>query len=82
MFYNGPETIVFGHSVFDRPLISDKVVGIDGGAVFGRTLHAYIMPEKRVVTVDGNVDFGKGRRGAQNEVVKLYRIHGDVHTFS
>jgi len=82
VFYNGPETIVFGHSVLDRPLISDKVVGIDGGAVFGRKLHAYIMPEKRVVTVDCTNDFGKGRRGVQNETIKLYRVHGEVHTFS
>lgn len=81
-FWNGPETVVFGHSVLDQPLVTDKVVGIDGGAVFGRQLHAYILPEKRIVTVDGCKDFGKGRRGTQNRSILTFNVHGSVNTYS
>lgn len=80
--WDGPETVVFGHSVLDKPLITDNVVGIDGGAVFGHQLHAYVLPEKKVVTVDASQDFGKGRRATQASKVKLFRVHGDVNTYS
>lgn len=81
-FWDGPERIVFGHSVLDRPLITDKVVGIDGGAVFGRQLHAYVLPEGRIVTVDGSRDFGKGRRGTQARSILTFNVHGNVCTYS
>lgn len=81
-FWRGPETVVFGHSVLDKPLITDKVVGIDGGGVFGRQLHAYVLPERKIVTIDCPIDYGKGRRGTQNSNIKLFPVHGDVSTFS
>jgi len=88
-FWNGTEQIVFGHSVLTKPLITDKVVGIDGGAVFGRQLYAYIMPERRIVTVQGTKDWGRGRRGQPTEEesirghkIHTYPIHGDVSTYS
>ena len=80
--WNGPEQIVFGHSVLDRPLITDKVAGIDGGAVFGRQLHAYVLPERRIVSLTARDDYGKGRRGTQSGNIKVYPIHGDVSTYS
>lgn len=81
-FYTGPEFVVFGHSVLDRPLITDKVAGIDGGAVFGRDLHALILDTMQVVTVHATKDFGKGRRGTQNREIKSFLIHDGVSTFS
>lgn len=81
-FWKGTETIVFGHSVLDRPLITDKVVGIDGGAVFGRQLHAYVLPEKQIVTVDAVKDFGKGSRGRGNDSILTYLVHDGVSTYS
>lgn len=85
-FWDGSETIVFGHSVLDKPLITDKVIGIDGGAVFGRKLHAYVLPEKRIVTVDGSKDYGKGHRGLQlqgkERKIHTYLVHNDVSAFS
>jgi len=88
-FWQGPETIVFGHSVLDKPLITEHAIGIDGGAVFGRQLHAYVLPEKQIVTVDATTDFGKGRRGQPSEEealrgnkIRKFLIHGDVSTFS
>lgn len=83
-FWDGPEFIVFGHSVMDRPLFTDKVAGIDGGAVFGRDLHALVMEgdKKEIVTVRGQADYGKGRRGADNKSIMTYEIHPGVCTFS
>jgi hypothetical protein len=81
-FWDGPETIVFGHSVLSRPLITEKAVGIDGGAVFGRQLHAYVLPEKQIVTVNASYDYGKGRRGREASVIRSYAIYEDIVTFS
>jgi hypothetical protein len=82
-FWNGPEFIIFGHSVLDRPLITDKVAGIDGGCCFGRDLNAFILDTREVVTVSGAADFGKGRRGrGHGPDIKSYPIHGEIRTFS
>jgi hypothetical protein len=81
-FWDGPETVVFGHSVLTRPLVTDKVVGIDGGAVFGYDLHAYILPEKRIGSVKAAKDYGGGRRGNRPDSIQTFLIHGDVATYS
>lgn len=81
-FWDGPETLVFGHSVLDKPLITPKAVGIDLGAVFGRQLCAYVLPEKKLVTVDGEYDHGKGRRGREGSNIQTFEIHDDVRTYS
>lgn len=80
--YNGPERVIFGHSVFDKPLLTDKLAGIDGGACFGRSLHAIVLPDWKIVSVDAPTDFGKGSRGREGRRIKLFNIHGDVNTFS
>jgi serine/threonine protein phosphatase 1 len=81
-FWDGPEQIVFGHSVFDKPLVTDKVVGIDGGACFGMQLHAYVLPDRQIISVQAKADFGKGSRGTQKSSIKSFLIHGDVRTYS
>jgi hypothetical protein len=81
-FWDGPERIIFGHSVFDKPLVTEKAVGIDGGACFGRQLHALILPEWEIVSVAGKHDHGKGSRGRSNEKIKMILVHGDVSTYS
>src|SRR5579885_968319 len=52
-FWNGPERIAFGHSVLNKPLITDKVLGLDGGACFGLELWAYVLPDNQLVSVKG-----------------------------
>jgi hypothetical protein len=54
-FWNGPELVVFGHSVFDRPLVTEHLAGIDGGAVFGMKLHAFVLPERTMFQRSANV---------------------------
>lgn len=50
-WWDGEERIVFGHSVLNMPLETDKAVGIDGGCVFGLELWAYVLPEMKVYRV-------------------------------
>lgn len=81
-FWNGPEKLVFGHSVFDKPLIAENAIGIDGGAVFGLNLHALILPTFEIVTVSGKADYGKNSRGNSPSRIKKFVVHDDVSTFS
>lgn len=45
--------VVFGHTVFPKPLIQKNKIGIDTGAVYGKTLTALLLPEKKFITVPG-----------------------------
>ena len=81
-FWDGPERIIFGHSVLDKPLLTDKVCGIDGGACFGRFLHAVILPQWEIVSVEAKIDHGKGSRGRTGDPIRTYAVHGDVCSFS
>jgi len=73
-FWNGPEKVIFGHSVLNKPLVTEFAVGIDGGACFGLELWAYILPEGEVVSV-------KGKTSHANRDRTLHIIHDDVGTY-
>lgn len=81
-FWDGPERIIFGHSVLDKPLLTDKVCGIDGGCCFGHKLHAVILPDWEIVSVEAEGDYGKGSRGRSGEPIKKFVVHNDICTFS
>jgi hypothetical protein len=74
--WRGPERVIFGHTVVDKPLFLPHAVGIDTGCVFGGTLTALVLPEWAIVSVPSKQPKREGRAGAK------YRIHGDVHAFS
>lgn len=75
-FWQGPERIIFGHSVLDRPLVTEWAVGLDTGAVFGRGLTALVLPEWKLVTVP-TADFSGGRK-----TVAAYDVQAGVKAFS
>ena len=88
-FWTGPETIIFGHSVTNKPLVLPHAIGIDGGAVFGRKLWALELPSMQIHELEAKKDYGKGVRGRPSEEevlrghkIQLYPIHGDVSSFS
>ncbi len=74
--WRGPERLIFGHSVLDRPLVSEWAVGIDTGAVFGHGLTAVVLPEWKLVTLP-SPDFSRGRK-----TVATYAIQDGVKAFS
>jgi Calcineurin-like phosphoesterase len=80
--WNGPERLVFGHSVLNKPLVTPWVVGVDGGVCFGRWLHALVLPEWEIVSVKGARDYGVGKRGRTSNKATLFTVHGDVQTYS
>jgi len=48
--WKGPERIIFGHTVFDAPLVTEYAVGIDTGCVYGRSLTAVVLPTWELVS--------------------------------
>lgn len=76
-YWNGPERIIFGHSVLDKPLLTDKVCGIDGGSCFGGQLHAVILPSWEIVSVQGSANYGTRR-----DTIAAFHIQGDVKAYS
>lgn len=75
-FWRGPERLIFGHSVLDRPLMTPWAVGIDTGAVFGHGLTAVVLPEWRLVTLP-SPDFSGGRK-----TVASYDVQDGVKAYS
>lgn len=75
--WDGPERVFFGHSVLNKPLVTDRVVGLDGGACFGKELWAYIAPDNRVVSVKGRASRKDDNRGRE-----LILVHGGVGAYS
>jgi diadenosine tetraphosphatase ApaH/serine/threonine PP2A family protein phosphatase len=49
--YQGDAVVVFGHWVFETPLIRKNAIGIDTGCVYGGKLTAVVLPEERLVSV-------------------------------
>ncbi len=59
--YHGTKTIVFGHT--PTPILhkdknnhspyfgENRIIGIDGGAVFGGQLHCLVLPSKQIISV-------------------------------
>lgn len=44
--YQGPKTVVFGHTPLETPLVADCRIGIDTGAVYGNLLTAVELPAR------------------------------------
>jgi serine/threonine protein phosphatase 1 len=75
-FWQGPERIVFGHTVLDRPLVTPWAVGLDTGAVFGHGLTALVLPDWELVTIS-TVDLTGGRK-----TLATYDVQAGVKTYS
>jgi hypothetical protein len=75
-FWKGPERIIFGHTVVDKPLVTEWAVGIDTGCVYGRSLTAVVLPDWKLVSVPARDCYRGGK-----EVARL-PLHGDVNCYS
>lgn len=74
--WRGPERLIFGHTVFEQPLVTEHAVGIDTGAVYGRSLTALVLPGWELVSVPAR------RRYLGGKDVATYAVHGDARVFS
>lgn len=68
-FWTGPERIVFGHSVLTEPLVTDKVVGLDGGGCFGLELWALVLPDNVIVRHKCLIEGRKDRRPPSHHIM-------------
>lgn len=75
-FWQGPERILFGHSVLDRPLVTEWAVGLDTGAVYGHGLTALVLPDWELVTLP-TADRTGGRK-----TLARYDVQAGVKTYS
>lgn len=84
-YWQGPERIIFGHTVLTEPLMTEHVAGIDGGGCFGRELWALVLPGWEIVKVKSKTEFGRPAgegRGREPGRIKQYPVHGLVSAFS
>lgn len=50
---NFGKPVIFGHTVFHKPLVEANKIGIDTGAVYGGKLTALLLPDMEFIQVDG-----------------------------
>ncbi len=51
--YEFGKPVVFGHTVFNEPLLTPNRFGIDTGAVYGGRLTALLLPQQELISVPG-----------------------------
>jgi serine/threonine protein phosphatase 1 len=73
--WRGPERVIFGHTVVDKPLVMPFAVGIDTGCVYGGALTAVVLPTWEIVSVPSKQPRRTGR-------IATYVVHGDVSAYS
>ena len=49
--YQGDAVVIFGHWVFETPLVRKNALGIDTGCVYGGKLTAVVLPGERLASV-------------------------------
>ncbi len=74
--WRGPERIIFGHTVVDRPLVSEHAIGIDTGCVHGRALTALVLPTWELVAVASRQPKREGK------TIARYPIHPGANAYS
>ena len=57
--YQGDKTVIFGHWVFDVPLLRENAIGLDTGCVYGGRLTAVILPARQIVSVPARRAYAK-----------------------
>jgi hypothetical protein len=69
--YEG-KTAVFGHWVFTAPHVTKSTIGIDTGCVYGGSLTAVILPERRLVSIPAVKSYSRKeeRSAGQHENVR------------
>jgi hypothetical protein len=74
--WRGPERLIFGHTVVEKPLVTPFAVGVDTGCVFGLSLTALVLPDWELVSVPS-----RQSRWGRAEVARIH-LDADVHGYS
>jgi serine/threonine protein phosphatase 1 len=53
---NFGKPVVFGHTIFNNPLVRKNKIGIDTGAVYGGSLTALLLPDREFISVPGELE--------------------------
>lgn len=61
--------VVFGHTVFEEPFVSEHATGIDLGVPFGKRLAALILPSREIVSVPAQEVYHAGSRTMKVEIM-------------
>lgn len=77
-YWQGPERLIFGHTVLSKPLVTEWAVGIDTGCVFGHTLTAVILPDWEIVSVPARKEHFYSRHRS----IAKYPVIDDVFCYS
>ena len=77
-YWQGPERVIFGHTVLDRPLVSRWAVGIDTGCVHGGALTAVVLPDWKIVSVPARKNYW----GPKGSGVATYPVMDGVNCYS
>jgi hypothetical protein len=77
-YWPGPERVIFGHTVLDRPLVTKWAVGIDTGCVHGGSLTAVVLPEWKIVSVPARRNYW----GPKGSGVATYVFMDGVRCYS
>jgi hypothetical protein len=72
--WRGPERLVFGHTVVDTPLVTERAVGIDTGCAHGRSLTAVLLPDWTFVSVPSRQPERAERGVARYEIAPGVRV--------
>lgn len=65
----GPERVIFGHTVLDKPFVGEHAVGLDTGCAHGGPLTAIVLPDWKLVSVHSRQPRTKTARVAAYEVM-------------
>ena len=77
-YWTGPERIIFGHTVLEKPLVSKFAVGVDTGCVFGHSLTAVVLPEWEIVSVPAR----KAYHYSKHRTIAKYPVMDGIRCYS
>jgi len=63
--YTAQRLVIFGHWAQQKPVVRGNAIGLDTGCVYGGSLTALILPERRLVSVPARREYLKKNHGSK-----------------
>ncbi|MFO0550185.1 MAG: metallophosphoesterase family protein [Polyangiaceae bacterium] len=71
----GPETLIFGHTVLDKPYVGEHAIGVDTGCAHGGSLTGLLLPARKLVEVPSRQTAKKAGRVALFDILPGSRCY-------